>query len=363
MSYLTESWPPPGSFADRMLQRQSFRLSDLAKEVQYLDVEHLDFLLMTSAAHLMKKYREPDYTSVEYQLATDLLVFFLGLEWVLEHVIYDHAASVRNKLGRRFLNTDTVGKARLRHAFRVTSMAECLYNLQRVPGMEYRLSGLARDDLEAAIGELESAKLLAHPQHKLRFITPVSKKGCDYDAEITTNAGVTVCAEMKTKKESEVYADTTVRNTLEHARKQLPKGKPGIILLKYPSDWIKNKRLDRLAKDAINKTLRQSDRLVAIITHWEKWSDWEKRSDESWGRSMQSYVMPDLNYDSNLLTQDIRESLKTLGVARNPGWLQIQQFTTERLPAVVSYANRLLFTEYVDPVLRPDSQGLRELYP
>jgi hypothetical protein len=56
-------------------------------------------------------------------------------------------------------------------------------------------------DLESALGELECAALLAVPEFHFKFVTPTGVKGKDYDAEIVTSAGRTVCCEIKSKSE------------------------------------------------------------------------------------------------------------------------------------------------------------------
>ena len=82
--------------------------------------------------------------------------------------------------GREFLQSELLDvdlDANFRHCSRVTSLAEFLYNFQGIPGIKHRVELMKLDVLEAALGELACARLIAAPELRLEFIIPTSTKG------------------------------------------------------------------------------------------------------------------------------------------------------------------------------------------
>jgi hypothetical protein len=323
-----------------MLQKSTFRMSELAGEIERLSLEHLEFVALLQAIHQLVQSRKPDHVFVTWGMATEILRFFLGDKWTNENVFGCHPdVSPEHKEGRAFMRAESFVDAgdqegRFRNMERVTSLAECLYNLQDIPEIKHRVALMQGGGLEAALGELECAKKICAPAFKLRFIAPTGKKGADYDCEFSTLGGRVLCGEIKTKVESTEYGTATIYNTFESARKQLPKGRPGVIFLKIPEGWT-NQADSKAAFDAaITKVLRQSDRLVTVVIAWEEWRQLGE------GRIVLNRYMPFHNTRSSQYAADIEQAFEAAGALQNSEWVSFMTYVSSRLPTLVAFAER-----------------------
>ncbi len=326
-------WPVPDTFTHRMIGRSMSHFAELRGEIDALNEEHLDFILgMWIVADLLQKKELDIPEKYQILLAADLLQFYMGQEWTSAHVFPNDAALFpQYETGRRYLRTGgDSADDRFRWQQRVLNLASMLYNLQHVPGIQHRISTLHSCDLESAIGELECAASLSDPSHDLRFIVPVGRKGSDYEAEVRTSAGRTVYCEIKTKTESTTLSEQTIWSTCEKARKQLPKGQPGLIFLRIPEAWVEIPGAKPLINRAIDKALRQSSRLVGIIVAWEVWEYYGA------GRAVYYMYSATLNERSPLFSDDIRELVEGRPGRIRPGWVELQPWLMARLPQLAS---------------------------
>ena len=138
-------------------------------------------------------------------------------------------------------------------------MAEDLYNLQSIESFDGIHARILKGNIESCVGELEAAGSLKRRQQQIRFITPQGKIGNDYDLELIQEDGAIAC-EVKVKLEAEHLTDSGVFNSLEHARKQLPKTKPGIIFLRVVGSRT-NEELQANASLVLKAVKRLSIRL------------------------------------------------------------------------------------------------------
>jgi hypothetical protein len=170
-------------------------------------------------------------------LCLGVLMHMLGEEWIYHFVAQE----------AKFPNSLT---------------AEVLFNLQNVPGFDECAERLKAGDIEPTLAELDLGRFLYLHSVTFRFVVPISKKGHDYDVEITHPNGMVVCADAKCKVEGE-FNRRTVENSLETARKQLPKNMPGIVFVKHPSSWAKQ-HVAELRELAFN-FFRRTERIVSVI--------------------------------------------------------------------------------------------------
>lgn len=303
-------------------------MAELAERVDRLTIEHLTVVIQTLA-----KSPPPvvaDEVFITYGLATEVLRFFFGNAWTNENVFDIHkTVSPENRAGRKFLKTESKEpEAQFRHMQRVTTLAEIVFNLQDIEGLKQRISLMHNHDLEAALGELECAALLAVPEFNFRFVTPTGVKGKDYEGEIVTSAARIVCCEIKARSEQANPTQQTLWNTFEHARKQLPKGKPAMILVKIPEAWVKKPDIQSAVETAVNKIFRQSNRIVAFVFTWEEWYSTPQDS-----KLVVSRIRPYSNEHSNLYGNDIDVILSSMGRSGNPNWIQFQRLVAQVLGA------------------------------
>lgn len=300
--------------------------AELAMRVNKLTTEHLTVLIQTLA-----KLPSPvvaDEVFITYGLATEVLRFFFGNKWTNENVFDMHKSiSPENRAGRKFLKTESKEpEEQFRHMQRVTTLAEIVFNLQGIEGLKERIIRMHNHDLEATLGELECAALLAVPEFNFRFVTPTGVKGKDYDGEIVTSASRIVCCEIKARSEQTNPTQQTLWNTFEHARKQLPKDKPAMILVKIPEDWLKKPDISSIVETAIDRIFRQSNRIVAFVFTWEEWYSAPGDS-----KLIVPRIRPYSNKRTNLYGSDIDVVLSLIGRSGNPGWIQLQRFVAQVL--------------------------------
>jgi hypothetical protein len=182
-----------------------------------------------------------------------------------------------------------------------------------------------RDDLESAFGEFDCASLLARPSLKFRFIKPTGQRGSDYEGEVTAPGGRIVCCEIKTKSEHTPLSVETLPATIETARKQLPKGKPALIIIKLPISWLRESILVEIVESSVRDAFRTSQRIVAILLTWDEYAVVNN------GRLFVKKVRDYVNVRSSLFQPDVLELIKAAGRARNPAWIQFHQFAERQL--------------------------------
>ena len=238
-----ETWPRPGGSIEGLLRdKVQINATNLSAREELLTIEHVEYFAMMAIASQLERPDGPYREIVAFGTATYILASFLGREWTNDHAFAVHTEVDRkNKEGRAFFKAESADGSFDQFLLmnRVESLAELLLNYQAVPGMEYRVSILQSDNLESALGELECFRLISSPEFNARFIVPTGQKGSDYDCEFETESGEVVCCEIKTKQESLDYTASTVLNTLDHARRQLPKERPGMVFLRIPERLAK----------------------------------------------------------------------------------------------------------------------------
>jgi hypothetical protein len=345
-------WPEPGSFADKVSRRPSFMMADLVREVDRLEVEHLETMIGKTVNTAIRDGIGLSEYDVIFALAIDVLRFFMGDDWVHESLnTQSKNASRGNASGRKFFKTDSAFRDQHvthRHQERVTSLATTLYNLQAVPGIAHRIRQLKDSDLETALGELQCALSLIDPSLQFQFIVPISRKGADYEAEFVTPSGQSICCEIKTKKEGTELSQSTIWSTLEKARKQLPNGKPGVIFVRIPESWMDSSQVGTTIEAAIAKITRQSDRVVAIVIASEKWAVVGHQS------TVLYTFQPVFNKRSTHYSEDIEKTFGKLRGSLNDRILDLHRFVRDRTPEIAHGVRVLLGLDNPVPDHRQD---------
>jgi len=302
-------------------------MADLSQNVDCLTTDHLSVVVRTMATSSTPGGRDDDFLT--YGLATEVLRFFFGNQWTNENVFSIHKeVSRHHRQGRVFLKTDSnESDDQYRHVQRVTTLAEITFNLQGIAGLRQRISLMDKHDLESALGEMECAALLAHPDLKFRFVIASGSKGLDYEAEVTTSRDRIVCCEMKAKSEQTALEAQSLWNTLEKARRQLPKNQPGFVLVKIPEEWVNQQDIKATVEHAVAKVFRQSQRVVTIVFLWEEW----QRTPEGWNLVVTRFKNYP-NQKSELYQSDIDDVVAMMGRASNPAWVSFRTFVEQREP-------------------------------
>jgi hypothetical protein len=190
-----------------------------------------------------------------YALAMQILTMFFGLPWMETYVMANTPSS--SFLRSRLAETDL-------HSIRVIHLAEMIFNLQKVAGLDEVLVKIRTGDVESGFAELEAAKLLYKYGIAFRFVETQGVRRKDYDLEFFHHNGMLVCADTKCKLETTDLTSNTIKNALNGARDQLPNDKPGYVFVKVPQDWLASSGFFE-EFDALSKAFfRGTGRVVGI---------------------------------------------------------------------------------------------------
>jgi hypothetical protein len=152
------------------------------------------------------------------------------------------------------------------HLLRVIWLAEMLFNFQRTPGLDGVLTNLQGGQIESGYAELEVGKLLSTYRIPFQFVVPEETPGGrNYDVEFFHPNGSVVAGETKCKVEGTNLRDETIKNTIQVARKKLPKDKPSYLFVKVPQDWMEAEEF----RDRVSALARASftTRPTSIVTY------------------------------------------------------------------------------------------------
>ncbi len=198
-----------------------------------------------------------------YGLALLILTFTFGLPWSKRHVTDEPA---KGFLARHLGQED--GTHIVMH--RVRNLGEMVLNLLDVPGIEAPLEQLAGGAIESGLAELTASRIYKLAKLPHRFVRPTGKSGSDYDLEVVFGNGEAVCVDAKCKLEGQRFTKSGVINTLNKARKRnLPRDRPGAIILKIPLEWAATPELLQEIDDAVSEFLNSTARIVTVHLFYE----------------------------------------------------------------------------------------------
>lgn len=200
-----------------------------------------------------------------YALATEVLINLLGKDWVANNIF-----------GNRPLDDFLRAKAkssedRYKMVDRIVEVSEMLFNFQDISGIENVIEKIKKDKVEPYVAELQSAKLLYSNKTPFFFNNPSNQKGLDYDLIITVK-DLEIPCEIECKIENRNFSENTIRETLRHAKNQLPKGKSSVIFVKLPEKWSFQEDIQDKLSNVLNDFFRQTTRINSVIYFWEEWT-------------------------------------------------------------------------------------------
>jgi hypothetical protein len=148
--------------------------------------------------------------------------------------------------------------------FRTIDLGELLFNLQHIEGFDGCVARLKGGDVEPALAELDVARMLYINDQMFWFVEPQGKTGDDYDFLVLYPGGVGACIEAKCNIETPEVNLSTIKNSLQKARKQLPETAPGIIFVKLPAQWLSVPEFQRKSIETAMAFLRGTKKIVSV---------------------------------------------------------------------------------------------------
>ena len=187
-----------------------------------------------------------------------VLRHFFGDQWVEQHLYGEGFLKPPSKFVDR-QKQQQVGLAGYQ-------LAEALFNLQEVEGFAGVHTRLLAGELEPCIGELDAAGFLKRRRERIRFVIPRGSLGDDYDLVMSRDE-IDICCEVKVKLEAETLTEKGAFNSLEQARRQLPKDKPGLIFLRVVGNTNRADLRSKaeLIQRAVQRLFAQTQRVVRVI--------------------------------------------------------------------------------------------------
>jgi hypothetical protein len=225
---------------------------------------------------------------------------FFGVEWTTKNFMGDlQSNAVRNGFFELDVRDVSTKQERELGAFRTFHFAELLLNLQTASGFDDRVRELATGDagkMEATFAELQVARMLRQNDLEFRFVPlqPGTKKGENYDFDVFKYAGLPIHIEAKCKLENAPFNPDSIQNSLRGARKQVPKGKPGVIFVKIPQRWVEVGRLVRSDLESLTTDfMRQTTRIVSVVyyTHFVMFQN---------GRLVERHICHEIENDNSM---------------------------------------------------------------
>lgn len=78
--------------------------------------------------------------------------------------------------------------------------------------------------------------------------------------------------EVKCKLEGTAINESTVKNSINKARSQLPTDRPTVVVLKIPEIWVTEPSIEAQFRTVISDVFRSTGRISAIVVRWERWT-------------------------------------------------------------------------------------------
>jgi len=202
-----------------------------------------------------------------HQACYCVLEYFFGAEWLRGHVLsgcrYPGYLTINPTMQADGIGIDKD------HTLRVLQLAEVLYNLRGVPGLDHCLDRIFTGQIEPTMAELDFGMFLRRQGVAFSYVTPTCVKTQNYDVNIPYDGGPVACVDIKCKMEGTDYAKSSLLNSLKKAQKQFPGDRPGIVFVKVPQHWVDqstgNLGVGTEVSDMLVKFFLTAKRVVLVV--------------------------------------------------------------------------------------------------
>lgn len=205
------------------------------------------------------------YESMKHLLAIEIII------WCTSEEFYSNFLGLNAKVDNylKKLNPFTDDIDNKKHRQRIVHLAEMLYNLKDIKGIETVLNKLDKESLEPLFAELEVGKFLFHCRNlDFEYNVPVGINGQDCDLKIYFKKEM-YYAEIKCKVQETNFSASTVSKSIAKAFSQMRKNEQNVIYIKVQEDWINHLNFEIL-KSQILKQLDFTSRIATIILFWDE---------------------------------------------------------------------------------------------
>lgn len=236
--------------------------------------------LVAQARYLRTSYPgDPTEPLLIFGLADYIITNTVGLKWRNEWLYGQHQdVSEKNRSDRRFfraeaalrISGENTNADQLLQRFRARRVAENIFNLQSVEGVDRIISDMKEGTMESRYSELQVGGQLYRAGVPFHFNTPSGDKGRDFDIAIKP-CGCEVACEVKSKLEETKMSHEGIYSSLQQARSQVPVDSPSYLVLRLPENWIGDPELEEAAERAYKRLFGATGRVAAVIFRWEEY--------------------------------------------------------------------------------------------
>lgn len=165
-----------------------------------------------------------------------IIQWFLGTDWI-ERYIHPETANHDSYL---LYPSDIPTGTNAAWFLDAYILSDALYNLQKIPGFDHRIDQLLHGQISSTISEFIIAKILRTNGWLFQFVDPLKEGriGQNFDMAVNYEPNRVAFIEVESKDKATIRSVGTIKNTLDHAMRQLPKDQPGIIFVQIPQDWL-----------------------------------------------------------------------------------------------------------------------------
>lgn len=149
------------------------------------------------------------------------------------------------------------------YAWRFFELADVLFTLRHCAGFGVLIERLLTRPLRETFYEGRAAATLHDAGLSIAIRRESGMRGSDFDFSATSSEGTLNCEVTALTR----FSSETLRNTLNHKRKQLPKDGPAIIFCTLPDDWLLGNSYEVLDR-CVEKFLRGTGRVNAVVSSW-----------------------------------------------------------------------------------------------
>ncbi|MBU0732129.1 hypothetical protein KKC88_04585 [Patescibacteria group bacterium] len=215
-------------------------------------------------------------------VSIELIRRMIRNEWANQTLFMQHSRHPQQtEEARVFLLTKKMGFV---HQNRVTDLAEMVYNMQHVEGIDSVVKHIKRGNLTSRFAELGGGAHFFRRNLPFEFVIADKDKDKDKNFDILLKTTPEIRCEVKNKSETTPYSEESIVKPCEKAAEQIRKENLGIIFLRVPQHWILKPGLAEMSIP-VQLFLSSNKNILGVIISWEE------QDNENRGKFSQMYFL------------------------------------------------------------------------
>ncbi len=210
-----------------------------------------------------KRFPDEGTDFLIFALSDRILRTLVGDKWV-NSAIYPYSKDQVTRDDRKYLSSKTLG---IQWQSRVKTLAEKLFNLQDICGIERIIDEIRHGNLSSRFAELDAGSFLYRRKVSFEFVIPQGKKGLDFDIKIAD--AVNVNCEVKHKIDNLIPTKEIIQKTLHNAHEQVPSNESSLFFIKFPEEWTTFPTLPKILYSGMESFFSRNKNSLGVVFMWE----------------------------------------------------------------------------------------------